>query len=102
MTKQKRNNNFINFIYYSSIIIVFTIILILFLSIKNQCIKTRNEIISLNKSLIKQTGAVKDLQSKQEYHLSEKHISQMIRNKMKVTTPEPIIIIVPEEMAVNE
>ena len=56
----------------------------------------------LIKSLIKQTGVIKDLQSKQEYHLSEKHISQMIRNKMEVTTPQPIIIIVPEEMAVNE
>ena len=102
MIKQKRNSNFINFIYYSSIIIVFTIILILFLTIKNQCIKTRDEIISLNKSLIKQTGIVKDLQSKKEYHLSEKHISKMINNKMQVTTPESIIIIIPEEIATNE
>ena len=102
MAKQKRNNNFLNFLYYSSIVVVFTIILISFLSIKNQCIKTRLEIISLNKSHIKQTGRVKELQSKHEYHLSEKHISEMINEKMKVTTPESIIIIIPDGMAINE
>ena len=102
MNKKRRDNNFINFIYYSSLIVLFTIILITFLTVKNQCIKTRSEIISMNKSVLKQTGIVKQLQSKKEYHLSEKHISEMINDKMKVATPESIIIIVPEELAINE
>ena len=102
MKKQKRNSDFFNFIYYFSIVVLFTGILISSLTIKNQCIKTRLEIINLNKTLIKQTGRVKELQSKQEYHLSEKHISKMINDKMKVATPESIIILVQDGIAINE
>ena len=75
---------------------------LIFLTVNNECKVTRSEIINLNKSVIKQTGIVKELQSKKNYHFSEKYISQMIKGKMKVATPEPIIIIVPEDMATNE
>ena len=75
---------------------------LVFLTVNNECRATRSEIINLNKSVIKQTGIVKELQSKKDYHFSEKYISQMIKGKMKVATPESIIIIVPEDMATNE
>ena len=75
---------------------------LVFLTVNNECKVTRSEIINLNKSVIKQTGIVKELQSKKDYHFSEKYISQMIKGKMKVATPESIIIIVPEDMATNE
>ena len=75
---------------------------LVFLTVNNECKVTRSEIINLNKSVIKQTGIVKELQSKKDYHFSEKYISQMIKGKMKVATPESILIIVPEDMATNE
>ena len=102
MRKKKKDSNFFSFIYYSSIIIILTIILLVFLTVKNQCLITRSEIISLDKSIIKQTGIVKELQSKKDYHFSEKYISEMIKGKMKVVTPESVIIIVPEDMVTNE
>ena len=75
---------------------------LIFLTVNNECKVTRLEIINLNKSVIKQTGIVKELQSKKDYHFSEKYISEMIKGKMKVVTPESVIIIVPEDMATNE
>ena len=75
---------------------------LVFLTVNNECRVTRSKIISLNKSVIKQTGIVKELQSKKDYHFSEKYISKMIKGKMKVVTPESVIIIVPEDMVTNE
>ena len=75
---------------------------LVFLTVNNECRATRSEIINLNKSVIKQTGIVKELQSKKDYHFSEKYISEMIKGKMKVVAPEPIIIIIPEDIASNE
>ena len=75
---------------------------LVFLTVNNECRVTRSEIINLNKSVIKQTGIVKELQSKKDYHFSEKYISEMIKGKMKVVTPESVIIIVPEDMVTNE
>ena len=92
MKRKKKDSNFFSFIYYSSIILISTIILLVFLTVKNQCLITRAEIISLNKSVIKQTGIVKELQSKKEYYLSEKHIYSMIKNKMEIVNPEATII----------
>ena len=51
---------------------------LIFLTVNNECRATRLEIINLNKSVIKQTGIVKELQSKKDYHFSEKYISEMI------------------------
>ena len=75
---------------------------LIFLTVNNECKVTRSEIINLNKSAIKQTGIVKELQSKKDYHFSEKYISEMLKEKMKVVIPESIIIIISEDIVTNE
>jgi len=98
MKKMKKNNNLNNFLFYLVVIFSVSLILILQLNIKNKHIKTKDEIIELERSTAKLTSIVKQLQSKKEKYLSEKHISNILKNKMKIATPETTIIW----MGVNE
>ena len=102
MRRNNRNNNLSNFIYYFSIIIFVTVFLISYLEIRNQFKKYQNAISDLKKTSLTKKSIIKELQSKKEYYLSEKHISKVTKSKMSVATPEPIIIKVENGMALNE
>jgi len=88
----KKNKNLYNFIVYSSSMIIVSLFLICFLTIKNQCIKINSEITEMENSLIKNTNIIKDLQKEREYYLSETYISKFMGDIMLVAIPEPEII----------
>ena len=83
-------------IYVTSMVII-TLFLIGFLTIKNQCSKLKNEIVELQKSTIKNTSIVKELQSRREFFSSEQYISEMVKDIMVAVAPEPEIINLKEE-----
>ena len=56
----------------------------------------------MKKTSLTKKSIIKELQSKKEYYLSEKHISKATKSKMSVVTPEPIIIKVENGLALNE
>ena len=66
--------------------------LICYLNVKNQCSKLNNEITELEKSTIKNTSVVKELQSQKQYFLSEHYISSIIGENMVAVVPESEII----------
>tara|TARA_Y100000590_G_C15722653_1_gene1014043 strand:+ start:888 stop:1124 length:237 start_codon:yes stop_codon:yes gene_type:complete len=77
--------------------ILISLFLICYLTIKNQCIKINSEIAEIENSIIKNTNIVKDLQREQEYYLSEKYISKSMEDIMLVAIPEPEIINIENE-----
>ena len=91
MRKQK-NKSFINFILYFSYIISCTVFLIIFLTLKNECINNEIDINNLNKEKNHNINVVKELQSKKEYFLSENHITSALTNKMIAVAPETLIV----------
>ena len=91
MRKQK-NKSFINFILYFSYIISCTVFLIIFLTLKNECINNEIDINNLNKEKNHNINVVKELQSKKEYFLSERHITSALINKMIAVAPETLIV----------
>ena len=91
MRKQK-NKSFINFILYFSYIISCTVFLIIFLTLKNECINNEIDINNLNKEKNHNINVVKELQSKKEYFLSENHITSVLTNKMIAVAPETLIV----------
>ena len=96
--KNKKNNNLVNFLFYSIFTIGITIFLLLFLTLKNECKNSENEISQLNKIKIHNINIVKELQSKREYFLSEQHITNSLSKKMIAVAPETLIIhINPEQ-----
>ena len=91
MRKQK-NTSFINFILYFSYIMSCTVFLIIYLTLKNECVNNEIDINNLNKEKIHNINIVKELQSKKEYFLSEKHITSTLNNKMIAVAPETLIV----------
>ena len=92
MKRKKKNNNLNNFLFYLIIIFSLSTILILHLTIKNLHIITKEQIEDLERSTTQVTSIVKQLQSKKEKYLGEEHITNILKNKMKVATPETTII----------
>tara|TARA_B100000965_G_scaffold261228_1_gene220294 strand:- start:102 stop:395 length:294 start_codon:yes stop_codon:yes gene_type:complete len=90
--KRIKNNNSLDFIFYTSTIILLFIILILKISMKNEFIKTQGEIESLNNTYINNSGIVKELQSSRDYLMSHDYISNYLSDKMVVAVPETLII----------
>ena len=90
--KRKKNNNSLDFIFYTSTIILLFTIFILKISMKNEFIKTQGEIESLNNTYINNSGIVKELQSSRDYLLSHEYISNYLSDKMVVAVPETLII----------
>ncbi len=90
--KRIKNNNSLDFIFYTSAIILLFIILILKISMKNEFIKTQGEIESLNNTYINNSGIVKELQSSRDYLMSHDYISNYLSDKMVVAVPETLII----------
>ncbi len=90
--KRKKNNNSLDFIFYTSTIILLFTIFILKISMKNEFIKTQGEIESLNNTYINNSGIVKELQSSRDYLLSHDYISNYLSDKMVVAVPETLII----------
>ena len=90
--KRKKNNNSLDFIFYTSTIILLFTIFILKISMKNEFIKTQGEIESLNSTYINNSGIVKELQSSRDYLLSHEYISNYLSDKMVVAVPETLII----------
>ena len=70
----------------------FTIFLLIFLTLKNECLKSENEINNLNNERIHNTNIVKELQSKRKYLLSEQHLTNALSNKMIAVAPETLIV----------
>ena len=97
MKRKRKNNNLYVFIIYTLSIITISLFFIGFLTIKNQCSKLKNDIIELEKSTIKNTSIVKELQSRKDFFLSEQYISSRVKNIMIATTPEPEIINIKNE-----
>ncbi len=89
---RKKNNTSWDFIFYTSTIILLFTILILKISMKNEFIKTQGEIESLNNTYINNSGIVKELQSSRDYLLSHEYISNYLSDKMVVAVPETLII----------
>ena len=92
MKRKKKNNNLNNFLFYLIIIFSLSTILILHLTIKNLHIITKEQIEDLERSTTQVTSIVKQLQSKKEKYLGEGHITNILKNKMNVATPETTII----------
>ena len=69
-----------------------TIFLLIFLTLKNECLKNEIEITNLNNEKIHNTNIVKELQSKKEYLLSEQHLTNVLLNKMIAVAPETLIV----------
>ena len=90
--KRIKNNNSLDFIFYTSAIILLFIILILKISMKNEFIKTQGEIESLSNTYINNSGIVKELQSSRDYLMSHDYISNYLSDKMVVAVPETLII----------
>ena len=90
--KYKKENSFINFIFYLTTSIALTGSFIIFLTLKNECRGKEIEIIQLNKSIVYNTNIVKELQSRREYLLSESYISDALSNKMISVAPETLLI----------
>ena len=90
--KKQKNNSFINFILYFSSIISVTVFLLFYLTLKNECLKNKNEINHLNNERIHNINIVKELQSKKESLLSEHHLINVLENKMIAVAPETLIV----------
>lgn len=90
--KKQKNNSFINFILYFSSIISVTVFLLFYLTLKNECLKNKNEINHLNNERIHNINIVKELQSKKESLLSENHLINVLENKMIAVAPETLIV----------
>ena len=89
---KKRNNNSLDFIFYISTIILFFAIFLLKISMKNECIKTQEDIENLNNTFINNSSIVKELQSSRDYLLSHEYVSNYLSDKMVVAVPETLII----------
>tara|TARA_Y100000814_G_scaffold173267_1_gene126616 strand:+ start:734 stop:1048 length:315 start_codon:yes stop_codon:yes gene_type:complete len=90
--KNTKNNTFRIFIMYVLSIFTFSVFLITFLTIKNQCAKLKYEITELKKAKINNTIIVKKLQSDKDFFLSEQYISSRVQDVMVAIAPEPEII----------
>ena len=91
MNKGGKNNS-LDFIFYTSTIILLFTIFILKISMKNEFIKTQGEIDSLNNTYINNSSIVKELQSSRDYLLSHEYISNYLSDIMVVAVPETLII----------
>jgi len=92
----KNTNNFSNFIFYITTIVSITFFFILLLTIKNECLKTQNDIEKLNKNYTSNLNIVKELQSNKEYHVSKEYIENMVSNNMVSIAPETLLIYIKE------
>ena len=92
MSIKKKNNNFLNFIFYISTIISITFFFIILLTIKNECHKTQNDIEKLNKRYTSNLNIVKELQSNKEYFISKEYIESKVSDVMMTVAPETLLI----------
>ena len=90
--RKKKSYNSLDFIFYTSTIILLFTIFILKISIKNECIKTQDDIETLSNTYINNSGIVKELQSSRDYFLSHEYISNYLSDRMIATVPETLII----------
>ena len=90
------NNNFSNFIFYVATITSITVFFILLLTIKNECLKTQNDIETLNKSYTSNLNIVKELQSNKKYFLSKEYIETMVSNNLASVVPETLLVFIRE------
>ena len=66
------------------------------LTIKNECLKTQNDIEKLNNNYTSNLNIVKELQINKEYFLSKEYIETMISNNMVSIAPETLLIYIKE------
>ena len=92
--KKKKKNNLNSFIFFTTTIIIVTLFFISLLTVKNECLKTQHEIAELNKLYAANLNIVKELQSNKDYLMSEKHISEILNDKMISVAPETLSIII--------
>ena len=90
--RKKKNRNPLDFIFYTSTIILLFAIFLSKISLKNEFIKTQAEIATLNNTYINNSSIVKELQSTREYLLSHEHISNYVSDEMIVAVPETLVI----------
>ena len=90
--RKKKSYNSLDFIFYTSTIILLFTIFILKISIKNECLKTQGDIETLSNTYINNSGIVKELQSSRDYLLSHEYISNYLSDKMIVAVPETLVI----------
>ena len=90
------NNNFSNFIFYVATITSITVFFILLLTIKNECLKTQNDIEQLNKSYTSNLNIVKELQSNKKYFLSKEYIETMVSSNLTSVVPETLLVYIKE------
>ena len=90
------NNNFSNFIFYITTITSITVFFILLLTIKNECLKTQNDIETLNKSYTSNLNIVKELQSNKKYFLSKEYIETMVSSNLTSVVPETLLVYIKE------
>ena len=95
--KKKNNKNLNRFFIYTVCSVSVSLLLIGFLTMKNERARLQNKIVELKKSKIKNTSIVKELQGEKEYYSSEKYISNTLKNIMVVVVPEPEIITISNE-----
>ena len=92
MKIKNRNNNLSNFLFFTISILLATCFLIALLTIKNECLKTHEDIQQLHKLQTSSLNTVKELQSNKEFLMSEKYISNYLSGQMTVVVPETLII----------
>ena len=91
------NKNLSNFIFYISTIVSITFFLIMLLTIKNECLKTQDDIEKLNKNYTSNLNIVKELQSNKEYFLSKEYIRSIVSDNMVSVAPETLMIYIKDE-----
>ena len=92
--KRKSNNNFTNFLFFTTSIVIITLFFISLLTVKNECLKTQHEIEQLYKLHASNSDIVKELQSTKEYLMSEENISLILSDKMVSVAPETLSIFI--------
>ena len=95
---KNKQNNFINFMFYTTSIISFSIFLIIMLTLKNECRKNEEEILQLNNLKVYNTNIIKEMQSKKDFLLTEHNIKNALSNRMIAVVPETLLVkIYPEQ-----
>ena len=92
MKIKNRNNNLSNFLFFTISILLATCFLIALLTIKNECLKTHEDIQQLHKLQTSSLNTVKELQSNKEYLSSKERISEILSHNMITVVPETLLI----------
>ena len=92
MIIKNRNNNLSKFLFFTISILLVTCFFITLLTIKNECLKTQEDIQQLHKLQTSSLNTVKELQSNKEYLSSKERIRNILSHNLITVVPETLSI----------